>query len=116
MWSMRAPRVHVRHRPIARRLLWAMLAAAAAAVGCGSAPSITEPSTTAPTSTEYFTGTLTPGGSAFYSFTVSNAGTANITLASTTTAKVGGAVSVPLRMGIGVPYAQGCATVQTVDT
>jgi hypothetical protein len=93
-----------------------LLSAAVAAGACANASVVTPTATAAPTSTDYFTGTLTPGGSAFYSFSVTNAGTVEVTLASTTTAKVGPAITLPLRLGIGIPFAEGCSTVRTVDT
>jgi hypothetical protein len=95
-----------------------MSAAAAAAAGCSN-PTVTTPSSsavTATTSTDYFTGTLTPGGSAFFSFTVSSAGTAEVTLASTTMANIGPATPLALRVGLGTPLGEACSTVRTIDT
>jgi hypothetical protein len=83
--------------------------------GCGS--SSTSPSTTTTTTTtvpalattsETFTGTLPVGGSIFYSFTVSQAGTVNATLVS-----IGGAgvpSTVLVRLGIGTPGDAGCTS------
>jgi hypothetical protein len=93
-----------------------LLSAALTAAGCANASVASPSATAAPTSTEYFSGTLTPGAASFYSFSVTNAGTTEVTLASTTTAKIGPAVTLPLRLGIGIPLAEGCSTVRTVDT
>ena len=99
-----------------RRFCGGLIVSAVAAAGCSNA-SVTTPSTsTAATSTEYFTGTLTPGGSAFYSFNVSNAGTAEVTLASMTSAKIGPATPFTLRVGLGTPLGEGCSTIRTIDT
>ena len=46
-------------------------------------------------------GGLSPAGSAFYSFTVTNAGAVSITLASTTAAKVGAAAEPTLSLSLG---------------
>ncbi|MGC4084880.1 MAG: hypothetical protein QM736_22895 [Vicinamibacterales bacterium] len=87
-----------------------------ASIGCGD-DSPTTPSTSTPTSsTELFTGTLSPGGSSFYSFTVTNAGTVSITLASLASSRVGLVLPSRLTIGLGVPNGFGCATTSTVDT
>jgi hypothetical protein len=93
-------------------------AAAAASAGCSGTTATTPSDTTstASTSTDYFTGTLAQGGSAFYSFTVSSAGTAAVTLASTTAAKIGPAVPLTLRLGLGTPLGEACSTIRTIDT
>ena len=86
----------------------------------GCSKSSTAPSTTATTttttSTELYTGVLSPKGSSFYSFTVTTAGAVSVTLASTTTAKVGPAVAARLSVGLGIPVGFGCATSSSVDT
>jgi hypothetical protein len=84
--------------------------------GCSSSTTTTPTATPAAASTEYFTGSLTRGGTAFYSFSVANAGTAEVTLASTTSAKIGPATPLPLRIGIGTPLGEGCTIVRSVDT
>jgi len=92
-----------------------LAACAAAAAGCGNSSSPTSPSTTATTSTEFFTGGLSPAGSAFYSFTVTNAGAVSITLASTTAAKVGAAAEPTLSLSLGTPSGFGCAASTSDD-
>jgi hypothetical protein len=87
------------------------------ASACSNSTTTTAPTAaTVPTSTEYFAGTLAPGGSMFYSFSVTTAGETDVTLASTTAAKVGQASSIPLQIGIGSPYGQGCSMVRAIKT
>lgn len=83
----------------------AFLVLAAFSAGCGN--SATAPSTSTPFS-ELFTGTLSPGGSVFYSFTVQQTGAVNLTLASLTSSPL---VVVPKTVGLalGVPVAEGCS-------
>ena len=85
---------------------------------CGSndsiptSPTPTETTTvTAPTVTETFSGTLSVGGFRFYSFTVTQNGTLNLTLTS-----VGGQFvpsTVMLGLGIGTPSGVDCTTTST---
>jgi hypothetical protein len=76
----------------------------------------TDPPTTVapPTINEEFVGTVDVGGSRFYSFTVVENGTVNVTLTS-----VGGP-GVPatawLGLGIGAPSGEDCSTTSTVNT
>jgi hypothetical protein len=87
---------------------------------CGKDDSPTSPTTTdtstvaSPTITEEFVGVLPVGGARFYSFTVVENGTVNVTLTS-----VGG-TSVPstmwLGLGIGTPDAEECSTATSVNT
>lgn len=87
-----------------------LVAGALGASACSD--STTSPSSTSSTptvTTEYFTGTLAPGTSQFYSFGVTNAGTVSVTLVSTQTARIGGTVGARLDVGVGVPSGFGCA-------
>jgi hypothetical protein len=82
---------------------------------CGTAETPTSATTTtttttvaSPTTTEEFTGTVSVGGSSFYSFTVAENGTVNVTLAS-----VGGAgvpSTVWMGLGVGTPSGEDCST------
>jgi hypothetical protein len=73
------------------------------------------PSTVAePVATEEFLGTVSVGGTAFYSFTVEQNGTVRITLASVSGANVPG--SVWLGLGIGAPAGEDCATTTSLNT
>jgi hypothetical protein len=87
----------------------ALVTASACSNDSSTSPSSTTTSALA-TTTEMFSGTLSPKGTAFFSFVVSTAGPVSVTLASTTTAKVGPAVPVRLSVGVGVPSATTCAT------
>lgn len=83
-----------------------------------TSPSSTDTTTTttvaSPTTTELFAGRVNVGGSTFYSFTVVENGTVNVSLAD-----VGGA-NVPstvwLGLGIGTPNGEDCSTSATVNT
>jgi hypothetical protein len=100
-----------------------LLAAAALAFsGCDDSSTATSPSDTStttttvasPTTTELFAGRVTVGGSTFYSFTVAENGTVNVTLAD-----VGGATvpsTVWLGLGIGTPSGEDCTTSATINT
>ena len=93
-----------------------LLVGAVAVAGCGDSTT-TSPSATATVtpSTELYTGTLSPKGASFYSFTVSSAGALSVTLASTTTTKIGPAVAATLTLGLGTPSGFGCAVTASVD-
>lgn len=104
-----------------RRGTLALVAVLATVVaGCGKDDTPTSPTTTptttvaTPTVTEDFAGTLPVGGNRFYSFTVEQNGTVNVTLTS-----VGGA-NVPsslwLGLGIGTPSGEDCPTTSSVNT
>ena len=100
-----------------------LLIATLAFSGCDDSSTATSPSDTSstttttvasPTTTELFAGRVSVGGSTFYSFTVVENGTVNVTLAD-----VGGA-SVPatvwLGLGLGTPNGEDCSTSATVNT
>ena len=91
-------------------------------IGCSKTETPTSPATTVPTTptvaeptvTEEFTGRIGAGGSSFYSFTVEQNGTVQITLAS-----VGGTnvpATVWLGLGVGTPAAEDCSTTTSVNT
>jgi len=99
---------------VTRALVLALMAVGA--IGCGKSGTTTSPSTTTSgPSTEYFNGTLTPATSSFYSFTVTNPGAVSVTLASTTTAKVGPATPVGIAIGLGTPNGFGCTVSASAD-
>ena len=91
------------------------------AAACGgnstTAPSTTTTTTTtvaAATTTETWTSTVQPGGFKFFSFTVAQNGTVNLTLTS-----VGGQFvpsTLQLTLGIGSPAGTDCTTTQTLNT
>ena len=95
-----------------RALIVALLAALAA--GCGNDDSPTEPTTiTTTTTTVTYAGTIDPGGSRFYSFTNSEAGSVTAFLASVTAADGRQPLSTPLELGIGIPGGTDCSTTTT---
>jgi hypothetical protein len=85
------------------------------ASACTQNPSPTAASTTttvaAPTTTEEFTGTVGVGGSTFYSFTIEQNGTVNVTLVAVQGAFV--PPTVTLGLGIGTPSGTDCSTTST---
>jgi hypothetical protein len=96
----------------ARLLMLAVAAALSAA--CGDDDSPTEPTDmTATTTSITYTGTIDVGGSRFYSFTNSVAGSVTAVLASVTAPETRLPVAVPLEIGVGVPAGTGCATTTT---
>jgi len=80
----------------------------------GTASAATAATTIAP-STESFEATLATGGSTFYSFTVSTAGSVAVTLASVVQVGRPAAVATPMRIGLGTPAGEGCTISDTVD-
>lgn len=94
-----------------------LLTASLIAAGCSDSP--TSPSdtssTTTTTVTQSFEAVIGPGGSSFYSFTVSQAGTVTLMLASVTSGGRPAPQAVTLRIGIGTPAGEGCAVAQAID-
>jgi hypothetical protein len=98
-----------------RLSLPAILALLLVLSACGSTPTEPAPTTTTPTNvTELFTGAVAPGGSTFYSFSVSQGGTVSLMLA-TTTSEAGLPLVRTLRLGVGVPAGTGCGLTSTVN-
>jgi hypothetical protein len=87
-----------------------LLASPAACSGNSASP--TSPSTTR--STEMFTGTLAAGDAQFYSFTVSQSGTTDITLASLRSDAFT-TLAAPVGIGVGAPAGTGCAATTTMN-
>lgn len=101
----------------ARALGAAVTVAALLSGACGDSSSPTSPTTVAAgPSTELFSGTLAPGGDAFYSFTVTVAGDVAVTLASTTSGRAAPASTTRLLVALGTPSGFGCATTSQVET
>jgi hypothetical protein len=85
------------------------------AVACSKdTTATTSPSTAATTTTELFTGTLAVGDLQFYSFTVTQSGSAVVTLASLQSAPRT-TLSSAVGIGVGVPAGTGCATTTTMN-
>jgi hypothetical protein len=93
-----------------RRVLGILIAAALIAPACGGDDVPTEPS--APpvfAAVDVFVGTLSPGGSAFYSFTMPEAGGVHILVASVRKTGTNVPVNTPLALALGRPQGTGCA-------
>ena len=99
---------------VTRLVLLGFLALSAACGDNSTSSSPTTPTQTPanPTITERYVGTLPVGGSGFYSFSVSQYGTVNVTLNSLSVDDA----SVTVGMGLGSPVGFGCNTATTVTT
>lgn len=101
-----------------------VLLALATAVGCSddtpTSPTDTTTTTTTtataaePVYTEEWIDTLAIGGERFYSFTVTQAGTVNVSLTSVSGQYVPSTVTVG--MGLGTPAAESCSTTSSIST
>lgn len=97
-------------------LLETALLLSVAGAGCGSSTTSPTPVTptqtpAAPSITETFAGTLAVGGSRFYSFSVGQYGTVNVTLAQLTGAF--DPVTTTVVLGLGRPAGTGCGVATT---
>ena len=103
-------------------LMTTVLCLSLTATACDDSSTATSPSDTSsttptvatPTITELFAGRVNVSGSTFYSFSVVENGTVNVTLA-----EVGGAgvpSTVWLGLGIGTPSGEDCSATTTVNT
>ncbi|HEY7172078.1 MAG TPA: hypothetical protein VH417_14605 [Vicinamibacterales bacterium] len=101
-----------------RRVRFTIAAAALSISLSACGDDITTPSSTASgTPTEYFSGTIWPGGETSYAFTVNQDGLITETLGSVTAAGAGRAAEdATLTIGFGVPHGTGCGRSQSVDT
>jgi hypothetical protein len=99
-----------RHTPL---LLCALFASS-----CGDSPTSPDETTTTTvtTSSVVFEGTLEQAQSSFYSFTAAQAGNVTINLASLNLVGHREALTVPVRIGVGVPKGAGCGETQSVET
>jgi hypothetical protein len=97
-------------------LLCAALAVFGLSTGCGKDASPTTPSPVAasPTATAIFSGSLAVSGSRFYSFSVLQYGTVNVTLSSVTGPDV--PEDVQLLLAIGRPRGIDCSPTSTFTT
>ena len=84
---------------------------------CEDAPtSPDETATTTTASNVVFEGTLGQDESRFYAFTASQAGSVIVNLASLNLVGHREALTVPVRIGVGVPKGEGCGETQSVET
>jgi hypothetical protein len=105
-------------------LLGSLLFAVVTVIGCsGETPTSPTTETTTSTTTttaatpiytEDWTDTLAVGGERFYSFTVTQYGTVNVSLTSVSGQYVPGTVTVG--MGLGTPVAETCSTSSSIST
>jgi hypothetical protein len=97
------------------RLRAYLIGIALLAVACGNNTGTAPTDTTAGSTTERFDATLDPGSSAFFSFQLATTnGTVAINLASVAPLTRPGVISVPMRIGVGVPAGEGCSLQQTM--
>jgi hypothetical protein len=98
---------------MSRAIVCAVALAATLSAACGD--DTTSPTPTTPTiATETYTGTMTTGGSGFYSFSVTTPGTAMVTFGSLTNASTGRPLDVAMVIGIGIPAGEGCNVTSSV--
>lgn len=96
-----------------------LIVVATAIVGCAchgnstTAPSTTTTSAAEPTITEYWADTVPVGGAAFYSFSMSQRGTVQVTLQSVSGQYV--PPTVTLGLGVGTPNGTSCETTSTTN-
>lgn len=90
------------------------LIATLAAAGCGDGVETPTSATTTDPVTVLFSGTLQPGGTRFYSYSLTTTGTVSAMLASLER----GNTPMPnaLELGIGIPAGTGCATITSSQT
>ena len=94
-----------------------LLLCALFASSCGDSPtSPDETATTTVMSNVVFEGMLEQEQSSFYSFTASQAGSVTVNLASLNLIGHREALTVPVRIGVGVPKGAGCGETQSVET
>ena len=95
---------------LSRRILFVALLALAVSPACGDDTPTTPTPTTPARSAEIFGGTIDVGGSQFYSFSVSQAGTTEVTLLSLRPAGVAtSTVDIAVGLGLGTPAGTECA-------
>ena len=101
---------------VARFVLLALVATSAAGCSSTTAPDLADSQVTPPTfTTQTFAGTLSPGGTLFYSIVVNQQGPVSLTLAAVQTPG-GGALTTPVGIGVGVPQATGCTRSTSLTT
>jgi hypothetical protein len=103
-----------------RRSLPFALIVSLAAAACGDDPvtptSPSMPEGSVDSVSRLFTGTLSPRGSTFFSFTTQQDAGVFLTLASLAPTSGRGTVQTPVDLGLGTPRGTGCAVTRTVST
>ena len=99
-----------------RRLTLSLLCAVFAS-SCSDAPTSPDDTATTPAASNVvFEGTLEQDQSRFYAFSASQAGSATVNLASLNLVGHREALTVPVRIGVGVPKGEGCAETESIET
>lgn len=94
-----------------------LLLCALFAGSCDDAPTSPDDTATTPTtSTMVFEGTLERDQSRFYAFTASQAGSVTVNLASLNLVGHREALTVPVRIGVGIPKGEGCGVTESIET
>jgi hypothetical protein len=94
----------------------ALLLSLLAASACDDAPTSPDDTPTTPTlANVVFEGTLERDELRFYSFTASQTGSVTVNLASLTLVGRRDALTVPVRIGVGVPKGEGCADTESAE-
>lgn len=78
--------------------------------GCSKPPDTAPSSSTPTTSTEIFLGSLEVGGSNLYGFTIAQAGTVTVTLASVTAGPLSQPTGAAVGVGVGTPPSETACT------
>lgn len=96
-----------------RRVLSLLIASTLLAPACGDDDVPTDPGPPQIfASVDIFVGTLAPGGSSFYSFTMLEGGAVHVLLANVRRTTTNIPVTTPLALGIGRPQGTGCAVTE----
>ncbi len=94
-----------------------LILTAALGSACGSNIASPTSATSAPSATrDLFEGTLSADGTRFFSFTVSDAGTVQVTLVSLTIGASGPTIHAAMGLGVGIPNGADCEVTKAVTT
>lgn len=90
------------------RRFFVLAAIACSAASCSNSPTL--PTSTGPTFSDiYFAGSMSPGETMFYSFTVSSTANTELTLVSLVPDQTAApSLNVPMSIGLGTPSGTGC--------
>jgi hypothetical protein len=84
---------------------------------CRDAPTSPDENATTPTASNVvFEGTLEQDQASFYAFTASQTGSVTVNLASLNLVGHREALTVPVRIGVGVPKGEGCGETESIET
>ena len=84
---------------------------------CEDSPTSPDETATTPTASNVvFEGTLEQDQSRFYAFTASQAGSVTVNLASLNLVGHREALTVPVRIGVGIPKGEGCGVTESIET